>query len=393
MENERMLMRKNRLKKENGLAVLEISLALSSITAMIAASLFFAPKPQTSGSLTETIAALLEDLQDIDITNPKAGDALVWDGSKWVNGILNLSDLGSTNIINPSDGDVLMFDGEKWYNSTPAPPTVENLVGVVVSNPQNGQTLVWNGTSWINGTSGISGEVKLWSTSTAPEGWLIADGREVSRTTYAELFAEIGTTFGTGNGTTTFNLPDLRGNIPVGLQSTDASFNAIGKTGGSKAESLTIAQMASHTHIQNSHTHSGSSSSAGGHTHSGTVNNGGAHTHTGSTNTAGSHNGTFPTGDGANTGYNLRTVGCCSNRGQTAVSSNYYGNQLAPHSHALASIGAGGDHAHTATLDSGAGHAHTLTVTNATATNGNTGGGGTHSNLQPYLTVNYIIKQ
>src|SRR5690349_17632806 len=46
--------------------------------------------------------------------------------------------------------------------------------------------------------------------STSPPGWLIADGSEVSRTQYADLFAVIGTTYGAGNGTTTFNLPDLR---------------------------------------------------------------------------------------------------------------------------------------------------------------------------------------
>jgi microcystin-dependent protein len=390
-----MLKRNQRLKRENGSAVLEISLALSSITAMVTTSLFFNPPAnmETRSTLTETIAAFLEDLDDINIANPKAGDALVWDGTSWINGIINLSELNSTNIINPSDGDVLMFDGEKWYNSTPAPPTVENLVGVLVSNPQNGQTLVWNGTSWVNGTSGIPGEVKLWSAAAPPTGWLIADGAEVSRTTYAELFAEIGTTFGSGNGTTTFNLPNMSGNIPVGLQPTgDTDFNTVGKTGGAKAETLTVSQMPSHTHTQDGHSHSGSSSSEGAHAHAGTVDVDGGHTHTGSTNTAGSHNGTYPTGDGTNNSYNQRTVGCCSNRGPTGISSNHYGNQLAPHSHSLSSVGASGNHSHTATLASGGAHSHALTVVNATATNQNTGGGQAHSNLQPYITVNYIIK-
>lgn len=50
-----------------------------------------------------------------------------------------------------------------------------------------------------------------------PSGWLLADGSEVSRTTYARLFAAIGTTYGAGNGATTFNLPDLRGEFIRGL--------------------------------------------------------------------------------------------------------------------------------------------------------------------------------
>lgn len=61
-------------------------------------------------------------------------------------------------------------------------------------------------------TSGAQcGDVKYWPTSSAPAGWLKANGAAVSRTTYAALFAVIGTTYGAGDGSTTFNLPDLRG--------------------------------------------------------------------------------------------------------------------------------------------------------------------------------------
>lgn len=55
------------------------------------------------------------------------------------------------------------------------------------------------------------GEIAYFSRETAPEGWLRANGALVSRTTYAALFAAIGTTYGAGNGSTTFALPDLRG--------------------------------------------------------------------------------------------------------------------------------------------------------------------------------------
>ena len=64
-----------------------------------------------------------------------------------------------------------------------------------------------------------AGEVVAFAMSTAPGGWLVCDGSAVSRTTYARLFNAIGTTFGAGNGSTTFNLPDLRGEFIRGLDS------------------------------------------------------------------------------------------------------------------------------------------------------------------------------
>lgn len=68
----------------------------------------------------------------------------------------------------------------------------------------------------------------------APTGFLLCDGSAVSRTTYAALFAVIGTSYGVGDNSTTFNIPDLRGRTVFGYKSTDSAFNAIGKTGGAK---------------------------------------------------------------------------------------------------------------------------------------------------------------
>jgi len=62
-----------------------------------------------------------------------------------------------------------------------------------------------------------SGAVNSFAMSSAPAGWLSCNGNAVSRTTYAALFAAIGTTYGTGDGSTTFNLPDLRGEFVRGL--------------------------------------------------------------------------------------------------------------------------------------------------------------------------------
>ena len=76
-----------------------------------------------------------------------------------------------------------------------------------------------------------AGDVKATARSTAPFGWLLCYGQAISRTTYDILFSAIGTTFGTGDGSTTFNLPDLRGRTIVGLDN----------MGGSQANVLTTA--------------------------------------------------------------------------------------------------------------------------------------------------------
>ena len=92
------------------------------------------------------------------------------------------------------------------------------------------------------------GSMIPYGNDTAPENWLICDGSEVSRTTYAELFNVIGTSYGSGDGTTTFNLPDKRGRVSVGLDSNDSDFNSIGKHSGEKKHQLKIEEMPSHNH-------------------------------------------------------------------------------------------------------------------------------------------------
>lgn len=86
------------------------------------------------------------------------------------------------------------------------------------------------------------GEIKGWSTGSAPDDYLLCQGQAVSRTTYAALFAIIGTSFGAGNGSTTFNLPSSVGRFPRGS-------NSPGGTGG--ADTINIA----HVHAGPSHTH------------------------------------------------------------------------------------------------------------------------------------------
>lgn len=80
--------------------------------------------------------------------------------------------------------------------------------------------------------------------TSVPDGYLVANGQAVSRTTYANLFAVYGTTFGTGDGSTTFNLPNLQRKFLLG---SDSSIGP-GQTGGEENVTLTVATMPAHSH-------------------------------------------------------------------------------------------------------------------------------------------------
>ena len=96
-----------------------------------------------------------------------------------------------------------------------------------------------------------SGVISAFSGSTAPTGWLLCDGTAVSRSTYSALFAIVGTTYGSGDGSTTFNLPNLKGRIPVGRDNTQTEFDTLGETGGAKTHALTESEMPRHNHGPN----------------------------------------------------------------------------------------------------------------------------------------------
>jgi microcystin-dependent protein len=84
--------------------------------------------------------------------------------------------------------------------------------------------------------------------SVVPAGYLECGGQAVSRTTYADLFAAISTTYGIGDGATTFNVPNLEGSVPAGLQIGDPDFGSLGQAGGAKTHSLSEAEMPAHQH-------------------------------------------------------------------------------------------------------------------------------------------------
>jgi microcystin-dependent protein len=178
--------------------------------------------------------------------------------------------------------------------------------------------------------SGVpTGVLTMWPTGTAPTGWLLCNGAAVSRTTYAALFAAIGTTFGAGDTTTTFNLPDYRDRMPIGANTIAAS---VGATGGSAN-----ATLVSHNH---------STSDPGSFI-------------TGSFGIdAGGSAGILSGGSGAFTVTNLTTKFVQ----EGGTSTNRFGRGLS--------------------MTTGS-HTHTISTEGSSATN---------ANMPPYLGINFIIK-
>lgn len=110
----------------------------------------------------------------------------------------------------------------------------------------------------LTGIEGIpTATIVPWSSASVPSGFLECNGQAVSRTTYADLFAIVSTTYGTGDGSTTFNVPDLGDNVPVGKSNNKSigstgganTVTSTGNVGGSTANaSLSVSQLASHNH-------------------------------------------------------------------------------------------------------------------------------------------------
>jgi microcystin-dependent protein len=208
-----------------------------------------------------------------------------------------------------------------------------------------------------------SGVINMWATTTAPTSWLLCDGAAVSRTTYAALFAVISTTYGAGDGSTTFNLPSLKGKVPVGRDSADAAFNTMGLSGGAKTHTLDTSEMPVHTHTQNSHNHTQDSHNHTQNAHNHAITDPG-HAHTFSQWVLFYQSQLI---NGANTTTNTGAL-----QSTFTVNSNTTGitvNNQTPTNIAT-----------------------TATNQAQTATNQNAGSGSAHNNLQPYIVLNYIIK-
>jgi microcystin-dependent protein len=191
------------------------------------------------------------------------------------------------------------------------------------------------------------GVVNPFAGTVAPAGWLLCDGRStgISRTTYAGLFAVIGTTYGSGDGSTTFNLPDLRGRVVAGADNmggTDAgrlsTSNTLGTTTGAETVVISSANLPNHSHaIDHDHAAFTSGDDSPDHTH----------------------------------GIGYTFVGYAG------------GGTVSAH--------AGGTSTYASTGASR--HQHNINVPNFTGTSGNGGFANTGvNNMQPTMVLNYIIK-
>jgi microcystin-dependent protein len=263
--------------------------------------------------------------------------------------------------------------GATGANSTVTGPT--GPTGASVTGPTGPQGVAGpQGAQGIQGPTGptgavtvgvVTGVISQYAGSTAPDGYLLCQGQSVSTTTFATLFGVIGYTYG-GSGSN-FTIPNLQNRVPVG-KGPDAEFDTLGETGGAKTHTLTTAEMPSHTHTQNSHNHTQNS-------HNHTQN---SHNHTQNAHNHGNPNQTSPAA-----GY----VGA-SNQFQWAdVAPRVGGSPYAYLNYSAMPNATATNQATTATNQ-----ATTATNIATTATNQNTGGGGAHNNLQPYIVVNYIIK-
>ena len=150
---------------------------------------------------------------------------------------------GTTDQAHSAGADVAMYFTETHWDDL--------IDGVLAEHKQDGTHGTITATSIsVGGVSVVSpaGTVVQYAGCSAPSGWLLADGSAVSRTTYATLYTALGTTYGSGDGSTTFNLPNLKGKVPVGRNSSETEFDTLGETGGAKTHTLTTSEMPAHTH-------------------------------------------------------------------------------------------------------------------------------------------------
>jgi len=283
-----------------------------------------------------------------------SGDAQIWDADNgdWLN-------IGDRHLIQNTEP-VLPPDRLIWTNPD------ENLAPEAALLPL--------------------GVVLPYAGLTAPAGFLLCDGAPYSRTGYAGLFSQIGTTFGAGDGTTTFNVPDMRGRFPIGLGTLDTDTYGMGAVGGEARHVLQPGEGPIHTHTVNppsttsggrsvSHTHNidPPTTASGGkdanHDHVVTLNTSsrptasGAHGHTQETRLA--------TGSGATGTDQTMGVTSASDTGQPHI-----------HNVNIPAFDSGGDTP-----------SHTPSIDIAQFNTGSTPAATTaHENRPPYLGLNFIIK-
>jgi microcystin-dependent protein len=232
---------------------------------------------------------------------------------------------------------------------------IKYATGTAVVIP-NGQAypVYGDGTNfYLATTSSVpTGAIQMWSTTTAPTGYILCNGVAISRTTYAALFGVIGTTFGAGDGSTTFNVPQYGDRMPVGA----GGSYGIGAIGGSATTTLVTANLPGHTH-----NYSNSVSGTVGAGQANIQDPGHAHAPSGS--------------QFVQTGSPVEIAGIASGG---AFSESGVGRSSGTSASA------------TGIYD--AGHAHTFSASFAGTTDTGTGIDSSFSTISPYLGINFIIK-
>jgi microcystin-dependent protein len=257
-----------------------------------------------------------------------------------------------------------------------------NIIGVSIAGTEIGTI----GTTGFVGLGGTPiGFVGDYAGATAPTGWLLCYGQAVSRTTYAALFDVVSTTYGVGDGSTTFNIPDARGRVGVGKDNMGGSAANRITSAGCGIDGTALGAAGGLQTLQ-AHTHgltAASAASDGAHTHTGTTGNQSAdHSHTGSgtTSASGTHtHGYVKPVVVANAG-NLGNDWSSSEAGNTDAGGDH------THTYSFTTSGVSANHTHTFTTASGGAHTHALS-----GDTDSTGTGASHGSVQPSIVFNKII--
>ncbi len=207
----------------------ESDINIDTILPILAANQFWVK----NASNTKIITATLTDSGGLPSSGPfvtyTADDAFpdAFDLGLLSNGVLGISVTGASatpySISTSTSGYVLTSNG------VGVAPTFQATT--ISASVPTGAMLPFGGTS-------------------APSGYVVCDGTAISRTVFADLFAVIGTTWGAGNGTTTFNVPNMARSVAVGSGGSGSVTlgNSVGNTGGEETHTQTINEMPAHTH-------------------------------------------------------------------------------------------------------------------------------------------------
>jgi|TARA_R110001583_G_scaffold20056_2_gene77806 microcystin-dependent protein len=177
----------------------------------------------------------------------------------------------NATAITSTAAEVNLLDGDTSVGSS---ITIADADGVIVND---GGTMKSVPASDLRAYSMPAGAVTPFAGASAPTGFLLCDGAAISRSTYSVLFTAISTTYGTGDGSSTFNVPDLRGRVVAGQDDMGGSSanrltdqtgglngDTLGDTGGSETHTLSVAQLPAHTHTVTAHENPGGSGDSNG---------------------------------------------------------------------------------------------------------------------------------